>query len=134
MEQHRLEMKHWSMSANFPLIIADESTDARIIDALRNEGFEIFSVQQNMPGTEDLSIIAMAAIKGGFILTEDKDFGDELVFRKVPNKGAMLLRLAGVDVGEKIRLVLASIEKHSEELLNAFSVLDKNKLRIRKLN
>ena len=70
------------MLNDFPLIIADKSTDARIIDALIKEGYEIFSVQQNMPGTDDLSIIAMSATKGGFILTEDKDFGDELVLEK----------------------------------------------------
>ncbi len=121
------------MSNSFPLIIADESTDARIIDALKHAGYEIFSIQQTMPGTNDLDIIAVAIAKGGFILTEDKDFGDELVFRKATNNGAMLLRLAGVDIEQKIRLVLTAIEKHSEELINAFSVINKNKLRIRKV-
>lgn len=122
------------MSNNFPLIIADESTDARIVEALKEAGYDIFSIQQIMPGTADLDIIAMAATKSGFILTEDKDFGDELVFKKVSNNGAMLLRLAGVDIEEKIRLVLTAIKKHSEELTYAFSVLSKNKLRIRKIN
>lgn len=121
------------MSNNFPLIIADESTDARITVALKQAGYETFSIQQIMPGTDDLDIIAMAATKKGFILTEDKYFGDELVFKKVSNNGAMLLRLAGVDIEEKIRLVLTAIEKHSEELRSAFSVLSKNKLRIRKM-
>ena len=122
------------MSNNFPLIIADESTDARITVALKQAGYETFSIQQIMPGTDDLDIIAMAATKNGFILTEDKDFGDELVFKKVSNNGAMLLRLAGVDIEEKIRLVLTAIEKHSAELRSAFSVLSKNKLRIRKMS
>ncbi|MEJ7677969.1 MAG: DUF5615 family PIN-like protein [Segetibacter sp.] len=121
------------MSNNFPLIIADESTDAGITVALKQAGYETFSIQQIMPGTDDLDIIAMAATKKGFILTEDKYFGDELVFKKVSNNGAMLLRLAGVDIEEKIRLVLTAIEKHSEELRSAFSVLSKNKLRICKM-
>ncbi len=42
----------------------------------------------------------------------------------------MLLRLAGVDIEEKIRLVLTAIEKHSEELINAFSVLNKKQITI----
>lgn len=70
------------MSNKFPLIIADESTDGIIVEALKEAGYDIFSIQQTMPGTDDLNIIAMAAIKSGFILTEDKDFGDELVFKK----------------------------------------------------
>jgi predicted nuclease of predicted toxin-antitoxin system len=80
-----------------------------------------------------VDIIKEAESLGGFILTEDKDFGDELVFRKISTNGAMLLRLAGVDINVKIRLVLTAIEKHSEELIKAFSVLNKNKLRIRNL-
>jgi len=122
------------MSNSFPLIIVDESTDARITEALKKAGYEIFSIQQIMPGTDDINIITVATAKRGYILTEDKDFGDELVFRKVSDNGAMLLRLSGVDIEQKIRLVLTAIEKHSEELINAFSVLSKNKLRIRKRN
>ena len=120
------------MSGNFPLIIIDESTDARIAAALHEAGYDVFSIQKLMPGIDDLEIIALAAGKKAYILTEDKDFGDELVFRKAPNNGAMLLRLAGVDIEDKIRLILTAIAKHSNELTSAFAVLGKNKLRIRK--
>lgn len=44
----------------------------------------------------------------------------------------MLLRLAGVEIEEKKRLVLMTFTKHANELLKAFAVLSKNKLRIRK--
>lgn len=114
--------------------MVDESTDARIAEALTEAGYKIFSIQEIMPGTDDIDIIRLAADKRAYILTEDKDFGDELVFRKISHSGAMLLRLAGVNIEDKIRLVLMAIEKHSEELLNAFSVLSKKKLRIRKMN
>src|SRR4051794_16664096 len=114
------------MSNNFPLIIADESTDARITEALKQAGYEIFSIQEIMPGTDDLDIISVATANKGYILTEDKDFGDELVFRKVSNNGAMLLRLSGVDIEEKVRLVLTAIQKHCLELINSFAVLTKN--------
>ncbi|WP_147203230.1 hypothetical protein [Segetibacter aerophilus] len=67
------------MSNSFPLIIIDESTDARITAALQKEGYNVLSVQQLMPGIDDLAIIV-------------------------------------------------------EELLNAFAVLDKRKLRIKKMS
>lgn len=110
----------------------DESTDARISEALREAHFNIFCIQEMMPGTDDIDIIQFAADKGAYILTEDKDFGDELVFRNFSHSGAMLLRLEGVDIENKKRLVLMALNKHSEELLNAFSVLNKKKLRIRR--
>ena len=114
------------------LIITDESTDARITEALKGAGYEIFSIQEMMSGVEDIDVIHFATEKGGYILTEDKDFGDELVFRKVAHNGAMLLRLAGVPIKDKIRLVLTALDKNSIELVNAFAVLTKRKLRIRK--
>jgi len=120
------------MLNKFPLIIVDESTDARISEALRIAHFSIFCIQEMIPGTDDIDIIQFPAEKQAYILTEDKDFGDELVFRKSSHCGAMLLRLEGVDIEEKKRLVLMALNKHSEELLNAFSVLNKKKLRIRK--
>ena|SRR5665213_2191515 len=120
------------MLNDFPLVMVDECTDARITEALIEAGCKIFSIQEMMSGAPDIDIIQLAAEKGAYILTEDKDFGDELVFRKLPHVGAMLLRLAGVNIEDKIRLVITTMEKHSGELLNAFSVLSKKKLRIRK--
>lgn len=120
------------MLNNFSLIIIDESTDARITEALRKEGYEIYSIQEMIPGIDDIDIIELAVRNEGYIITEDKDFGDEIVFRKAPHNGAMLLRLSGVDIEEKIRRVLITLEKYSEELTEAFAVLSKNKLRIRK--
>ena len=125
-------MKRSLMLNNFPLIIADENTDARIIQSLIYNGYHIFSVQQLMPGISDAEIIKYAWIKGGFILTEDKDFGDELVYQKKLHHGALLLRLAGVGIDEKVRLILIAFQKHSHDFINSFSVLSKNKLRIRK--
>ena len=118
----------------FPLIIVDESTDARISKALREANFRIFCIQEKMPGIDDVDIIRFAERKNAYILTEDKDFGDELVYRKSSHSGAMLLRLKGIDIEEKKRLILMAFNKHSKELQNAFAVLNKNKLRIRKNN
>lgn len=75
-------MKFLLMLNKFPLIIVDESTDARISEALREVKFSVFSVQEIIPGTDDLDIIKLAVEKEAYILTEDKDFGDELVYRK----------------------------------------------------
>ncbi len=70
------------MLNNFLLIIIDESTDARITEAWRKEGYEIFSIQETMPGIDDIDIIELAVKSEGYIITEDKDFG-EIVFRNV---------------------------------------------------
>lgn len=94
------------MQNDFLPIIIDESTDARITEALQDAGFKTISIQQIMPGTDDIDIIQMAVAQGAYIVTEDKDFGDELVYKKGIHHGAMLLRLAGVDIEKKIELVV----------------------------
>ncbi len=100
--------------------------------ALQEAGYKIISIQQTRPGIDDMDIIQMAFAEEAYILTEDKDFGDELVYKKNLHHGAMLLRLAGVAIEKKIELVLTAFAKHREELLNAFCVVSKNKLRIRR--
>ena len=114
------------------MIIVDESTDARIVEALDNLGYTTFSIQQQMQGINDQEVIRIAAEKNGYILTEDKDFGDEIVFKHAVNNGAMLLRLAGMPIDNKIKLVTAALNKYHTELIGGFAVLNKNKLRLRK--
>ena len=58
------------MLNNFLLIIVDESTDARITEALSEAGYKIFSIQELMPGTDDIDIIQLAMEKGTYILNE----------------------------------------------------------------
>lgn len=126
------EMKPCWMSDKFLPIIVDESTDARITVALRKAGYTIFSIQESMSGISDAEVIDYAQRINGYIITEDKDFGEQLVYNRRAHKGALLLRLAEVDAETKVTMVLATLAKYPNDLINAFAVLKKNKLRIRK--
>lgn len=122
------------MSRRFPLIIADESVDHRIVLQLIHEQFTVYSITKETPGITDTEVIAISVEMNGFILTEDKDFGDELVYRKPQNIGSMLLRMHDVPVDNKIKLVVDTLHNHASELRGNFSVLTSKKLRIRKYN
>lgn len=119
------------MSKRFPPILTDESTDARLTRALREKGYEVISVQERMPGITDEEVICFAQEGNCYIITEDKDFGELLVLRKKEHRGALLLRLSGEEIREKIRLLLSVLEEKPSKLLHSFSVLSKNKLRSR---
>ena len=67
-----------------------------------------------------------------FIITEDKDFGDELVYKKVKNIGSLLLRISDLPIEARIHLVTEVLSAHAENLCDSFSVLTSKKLRIRK--
>ncbi len=120
------------MLPDFPLIIADESVDARIFRSLIEHGYSVYSISIKSPGIADTLVIEIAHKKNGFIITEDKDFGDELVYKKTNNTGSLLLRIADLPIDARIHLVLEVLSTHGKSLENSFSVLTSKKLRIRK--
>jgi len=69
----------------------------------------------------------------GFIITEDKDFGDELIFKaphlKVPT---LLIRLSGISIEDKKTRIRDIFEHYSADLKESFSVLTPHKLRVRR--
>ena len=119
------------MSHDFPIIIADESVDSRIIRGLVEHGYSVYSVIIETHGITDSAVIKIAVEKNGFIITEDKDFGDELVYRKSQKIGSMLLRISDLPIESRIKLVVDTLGHHAESLRDCFSVLTSKKLRTR---
>lgn len=110
-------------------IIADESVDFRIVIALREAGLTVYSVAEELPSLSDTSVLSIACDKQGLLITEDKDFG-ELVFRlQLPHRGILLIRIQ--EAKYKVNSVTTAIQEHYEEMINRFSVINDNKLRIK---
>ena len=124
-------MKLLLMSHDFPLIIADESVDARIIRSLTDNGYTVYAIITETPGITDSKVIEIAIQKSGYIITEDKDFGDELVYKRIKNIGSMLLRFQDSPIDVRIHLILEALSKNANSLHDCFSVLTSKKLRIR---
>jgi predicted nuclease of predicted toxin-antitoxin system len=74
----------------------------------------------------------MATTDGAVLVTVDKDFGD-LVFRQGRvHRGVVLVRLHGVDPAEKASIATAAIAEHVDGLPGAFTVIEKDRMRIRR--
>jgi predicted nuclease of predicted toxin-antitoxin system len=113
-------------------IVADENIDFQVIRKLRNAGFEVFSISENLASIKDNEVIAVANEQNALLITEDKDFG-ELVFRlRLPNRGVLLIRLSD-DLPREVASdrILDVILKYNETLFDSFSVLDNTNIRIR---
>lgn len=110
-------------------VVADESVDFRIVISLRDIGFSVYSIAEEIPSITDQSVLSIAVEKKALLITEDKDFG-ELVFRlQLPHHGILLIRIGNVD--EKIVSVVKTIKQNYNELIDKFSVISNNKLRIK---
>jgi|WetSurMetagenome_2_1015567.scaffolds.fasta_scaffold371837_1 predicted nuclease of predicted toxin-antitoxin system len=112
-------------------IVADESVDFGIIIRLRQNDIFVLSIAEDNLGIKDEEVLDISVQNNSLLITEDKDFG-ELTYRlKHSHKGILLIRLTELPRNERIELVVELIEKHFDELLNNFSVIDKRGVRIK---
>ncbi|MEO8111676.1 MAG: DUF5615 family PIN-like protein [Ginsengibacter sp.] len=110
-------------------VVADESVDFRIVISLRKIGFSVYSIAEEVLSITDQSVLSIAVDKKALLITEDKDFG-ELVFRlQLPHRGILLIRIE--NASEKIVSVIKTIRQNYNELIDKFSVISNNKLRIK---
>ncbi|MBR9920501.1 MAG: hypothetical protein GYB31_06650 [Bacteroidetes bacterium] len=111
--------------------LADESVDFRLVIYLRDEEFKVEAIVEMNPGISDEEVLVLANELESILLTEDKDFG-ELTYRlQKPNQGIVLIRLSGVSIEEKVRIIEQVVEDHIDELRGKFTVLTKDKIRIK---
>jgi predicted nuclease of predicted toxin-antitoxin system len=115
------------------IFLADESVDFPIIQLLRHHKFYIVAVIEKFPSREDEFVLDFAQKEGRLLITSDKDFG-ELVYRlKKVSAGVILLRIEELTPSEKADFLWTVIAERKEELKNAFTVVRKDMIRIRKL-
>lgn len=113
------------------VIVADESVDYRIITRLIEIGITVYAIAKESPSITDSQVLSVAVEKKALLITEDKDFG-ELVFRlQLSHYGILLIRMDEADY--KIDSVAAAILRHYKDLINRFSVINNQKLRIKEL-
>lgn len=113
-------------------LLADESVDGPVVARLREEGHEVAWIAEETPGQADDAVLARAYGEGVVLVTADKDFGELVYRRRRPHAGVLLLRLSGVDEATRCELVSQLIGERGADLSGAFSVLDRDALRIRR--
>jgi len=113
------------------LVVADESVDFRVITHLRNAGFSVYAIAEQMRSLSDKDVLLIATTNDALLITEDKDFG-ELVFRmKLEHSGILLIRVLELPIADKFSLIARTIANNLEKLKGVFAVLSDNKLRIK---
>lgn len=115
------------------MIIADENIDYRIIESLRENGIEVFSVFEELRGIKDAEIIEMCQRTGFVILTEDKDFGEWVFAHKKVNISVILLRYQFTETAEITKALINVINGKSYTIQGRFTTLTKSKIRQREI-
>lgn len=112
--------------------LCDEGVERQVVERLRRDGHSVGYVAEMSPGISDEEVLGLAGREGAILVSADKDFG-ELVFRvgRVTS-GVVLMRLHGLFPDEKAAIVSRAIGRYGQEMVDAFAVVDKDKVRIRR--
>ena len=113
--------------------VADEGIDKEIVKSLRFTGHDVYYIAESAPGSTDEKVLHSANKDDRILITRDTDFGD-LVFRdRMVHSGIILNRLHSLTSEEKAQIVVGVIRRFGEDLLGAFTVIQPDKVRIRRL-
>lgn len=113
--------------------VADESVNRQIVERLRYDGHFVWYVAEMAPSISDDEVLKIANNESAPLITSDKDFG-ELVFRQhLVSYGVILVRLSGLSTELKANIVSSTIINHENEILENFTVISPNRIRIRKI-
>ena len=113
-------------------IVADENTDAAVVRALRADGHDVTWIAEVEPAASDEDVLGLANRGQALLITEDKDFGELVYRRRLVTAGVLLIRLAGQPSANKAETVRFGVGEHGQELVEAFSVVSPESLRVRR--
>ncbi|MFI5402090.1 MAG: DUF5615 family PIN-like protein [Planctomycetota bacterium] len=112
-------------------LLADENIHADIVAWLRSAGHDVSYAAETMPGEPDDSILRRANEEHRVLLTDDKDFGDLVVHRRLASAGVLLLRLRSPSVAERVRRLQAIWRSIEGRMPESFTVVGDRRVRVR---
>ncbi|OHD56174.1 MAG: hypothetical protein A2Y33_05385 [Spirochaetes bacterium GWF1_51_8] len=113
--------------------LVDENVNFKIISALRKNGYIVLSICESYSGLSDNEVLNLAYKNHQILITEDSDFGELVFSYRSFQAGVIFLRYHFSEIDDIINSLLNVIDKYQDQLYKNFSVITKNKIRIREL-
>ena len=114
-------------------IIADENVDFRIVNALKNNAFDVISVLKEYRSIADGEVIGLAKQFNALLLTEDSDFGHWVFVQEEKGVSVIFLKYDKKDVLEITDSLIKVFKDYGTSLYGKFVVMTVNKIRIREI-
>lgn len=112
--------------------LVDESTGPAVAHWLANQGHEVFSVYQSARGSDDETLVQKAFTENWILLTNDKDFGEQVYHSHKPHHGVILLRLNDERATSKIQVLERLLSNYADRLQDQFVVVTERNVRFAK--
>jgi predicted nuclease of predicted toxin-antitoxin system len=112
--------------------LLDENLDQRLIAFLRVRGHDAMSaVEEPGAGSPDLAVLATARDSDRILLTNDTDFGELILRRRLPHAGVVLFRLQAKTLAAREAALEMLLNEYAERL-RGFLVVTEGRVRIRR--
>ena len=123
---------------DFP-IFADENIFKGIVDFLREEGFDVKSVnEEGLMGKKDIDLMQIAFEEGRVIVTQDSDFGNLVFTQKADFIGVIYLRPGHYPALEHIQsfkaILAEDLDINSPFIITANNKDGEIRIRVRNFN
>lgn len=114
-------------------ILADEGVEKQIVETLRENGYDVKYILEINRGITDDEILTIANRENRVLMTRDKDFGELAYKNRMVHSGIILNRLSKLSTTQKVKLILDVLSRYGDQLLNAFTVIQPSKVRIKRM-
>lgn len=109
--------------------LVDECTGPAVAQWLRSQNHQVFSVFEEARGMTDSDIVAKAFAENWILITNDKDFGEQIFRNRRQHHGVVFLRLRNELSANKVAAIRRLLESHAERLPDRFVVVTEDQVR-----
>ncbi len=109
--------------------LVDECTGPGVARWLANQGHDVASVYEESPGITDDQVIDWAKREDRILITNDKDFGEQVFRLRQAHAGVILLRLADERTENKIDVLRDLLREYNARLPGEFVVATEDRIR-----
>lgn len=112
--------------------LLDENLDQRLVAFLRTRGHDAVSaVEEPGAGSTDMAVLDTARESDRILLTNDTDFGELILRRRLPHAGVVLFRLQAKTLAAREAALELLLDQYAERL-GGFLVVTDGRVRVRR--
>ena len=113
-----------------PKLLLDENIGRVVAERLRAQDYDVKSVAEEAPGTEDAKVLDWALRERRIVVTLDKDFGHLVFYTAHRHGGVIFLRLKRESAENIFHLLSQILIYHAHELQGKFITATDNEIRL----
>ncbi|MEM1326891.1 MAG: DUF5615 family PIN-like protein [Bacteroidota bacterium] len=115
------------------LILCDENLPKLSVTFLREQGYDIRSIREELPGIADEEIVDISVEEDRLIVTFDSDFGTLIFKHQLKPYGVIYFRWKSFSPKEPGQFLHELIKKNELILENNLTVISRNSIRQREI-